>query len=663
MRFRTPSSRARYRTYKSKLKERRKRGELSTSHHYTPPTDRPAHQRSRSAIALLRQFFGLLVGFRGRIAFALSTLTVATLLGLLTPASTKIVVDYVLIGNPLPENLPSWIPVPSDPYKLLGLVAIVMVGLAVVSVTVSLSGRWLTTKTVAQIKPTLRRRLFQRAMRLPLHRVQELKTGGAASVLRDDAGNVGNLVFSMVYNPWRAIIQLCGSLCVLAWVDWRLLLGSLIIVPTVFFSHRTWINRIRPLYRDIHANRQEIDGQVTEAFGGIRIVRSFGRSRSEAVRYMRADHYRARQEVHVWWWARGVDVAWSLLIPLASAALLWYGGREVLRGNLSVGDLVMFLAYLAMLLEPLATLASSATEFQSGLAGLDRVLDLMDEPVEMPDKANALPLEPAMVQGRIAFHDVTFTYPGGARPAVQDINLVVPAGHTIAFVGPSGAGKTTMCNLIARFYDPTEGRLTLDGTDLRDIKLESFRHLLGIVEQDIFLFDGSVAENIGYARRDATLEQIIDAARLAHAHEFIDEMPEKYDTLIGERGIKLSGGQRQRLAIARAILANPRILILDEATSNLDTASERFIQTSLASLMRNRTSLVIAHRLSTIRQADLIVVIDDGRIVEQGKHDELLARSGQYQKMVMLQTQPESLPIADEMNGRERTQTDKQTAS
>jgi len=662
MRFRTASSRDRYRSYKQKLKERRRKGELAAGPPDGAPTDKPKHARSRSAIALLMQFFGLLIGFRRRIFIALGTLSFATALGLLTPASTKIVVDYVLIRAPMPESVPEWIRT-AAPSSLLLTVALVMIVIAVITVSVSMTGRWLMTKTVAQLKPVLRRRLFDRAMRLPLHRVQELKTGGAASVLRDDAGNVGNLIFSMVYNPWRAIIQLAGSLCVLAWVDWRLLLGSLIIVPTVFLTHRTWINRIRPLYRDIHANRQQIDGQVTEAFGGIRIVRSFGRTRSEAVRYMRADHYRARQEVHVWWWARGVDVAWSLLIPCASAALLWYGGREVLAGRLSVGDLVMFLAYLVMLLEPLATLASSATEFQSGLAGLDRVLDLLKEPVEMPDKADARSLAPSAVRGRIELRDVTFTYPGGARPAIRHVSLDVPAGQTVAFVGPSGAGKTTLCNLIARFYDPTEGAVFLDGMDLRSIKLESYRHLLGIVEQDIFLFDGSVAENIGYARRDATIEQIIHAARLAHAHEFVDELPGKYDTMIGERGIKLSGGQRQRLAIARAILADPRILILDEATSNLDTASERFIQRSLADLMRGRTCFVIAHRLSTIRQADLIVVVDDGRIVEQGRHDELLARSGQYQKMVMLQTQPETLPLIEKNSVEAEQRSDVSAAS
>ncbi len=652
MRFRTPSSKARYRSYKSRLKSRQRRDEgVEIDATVSPYAQRP-QKRTRSAFTLLRRFFGLLRGFHGRIAFALGTLTISTLLTLLQPAATKVVVDYILIGHPLPPEIPTWLPVPTTPMGLLTGVAVAMIVIAVVSVTISMLGRWQATKTTVHMKPLLRRRLFERTMRLPLHRVQELKTGGAASLLRDDAGNVGNLIFAMVYNPWRAVIQLIGSLCILAWVDWRLLLGSLVLVPTVFLTHRTWINRIRPLYKDIHANRQNIDSQVTEAIGGIRIVRSFGRTRSEALRYLRADHYRARQEVHVWWWARGVDLAWALLIPLASAALLWYGGREVLAGRLSVGDLVMFLAYLAMLLDPLATLATSATEFQSGLAGLDRVLDLLEEPVEMPDLAGAIALTPSQVRGRIVFSDVTFSYPGANRPAVEHINLEVGAGQTIAFVGPSGAGKTTLCNLIARFYDPTSGVITLDGFDLRSIKLGSFRRLLGIVEQDIFLFDGSVAENIGYARRDATKEDIERAARLAHAHEFIDELPEKYDTLIGERGVKLSGGQRQRLAIARAILADPRILILDEATSNLDTASERFIQQSLASLMKGRTSFVIAHRLSTIRQADLIVVVEDGRIVEQGRHEELLARSGKYQKMVMLQTQPDALAMADDADRR-----------
>jgi ATP-binding cassette subfamily B protein/subfamily B ATP-binding cassette protein MsbA len=421
----------------------------------------------------------------------------------------------------------------------------------------------------------------------------------------------------------------------------------------VFFSHRTWISRIRPMWRDIRATRQSVDAGATEAFGGMRVVRSFSRQKTEAAQFIRRNHLMIRQELLAWWWSRGIDIAWSILIPVASAALLWYGGTRILEDqrrvadglitfeqSLTVGDLVMFLAYLGALLGPLATLAASATSFQNGLAGLDRVLDLLGEAREMPVGDGAVELSRADVRGRVVMTDVSFNYPRSDKPVLAEINLDVQAGQMIALVGPSGAGKTTFCNLVARFYDPTTGSIQLDGRDLRDIVVDSYRRLLGIVEQDIFLFDGSVAQNIAYGRRGASMAEIERAAGLANADGFITDMPRGYDTLIGERGVKLSGGQRQRLAIARAILADPKILILDEATSNLDTESERLIQTSLQTLMAGRTSFVIAHRLSTIAHADWILVLEGGRIVEQGRHRELMARSGRYRDMVELQTAP-----------------------
>jgi ATP-binding cassette subfamily B protein/subfamily B ATP-binding cassette protein MsbA len=594
------------------------------------------HRRDRSTWALIHSFIGLLRGQWPSIAFALFTLTLATLLALLPPVATKFVVDYVLAGQRLPASFPSWLP--REPLPLLVAITAAVLGISLLKLAIHIWGRWHATRVTKRLQLAIRKRVFAHVMRLPLHRTQELKSGGAASILRQDAGSIGDLLFGMLYNPWRAMVQLIGSLCVLAWVDWRLLLGALVTVPLVYATHRTWISRIRPQHRRIRAERERIDALATEAFGGMRVVRAFGRQRSETNRIMRGNHVMGRQELYAWWWMRVVEIVWEVLIPLASAALLLYGGWRVIEGHLSLGDLVMFLVYLLMLLGPLSVLAQSAAEFQSGLSGLDRVLDLLEEPREM-ESSDAVRLEPAAVEGRITFQNVSFSYPGASTFALQEISLDVEPGETIALVGPSGGGKTTLCNLVGRFYDPTSGRVLLDGRDLCEIDVDSYRNLIGIVEQDVFLFDGSVGENIAYGSRHASEDDLREAAIVANAHGFIEALPNGYDTLIGERGVKLSGGQRQRIAIARAVLADPRILILDEATSNLDSESERTIQASLAVLMENRTCFVIAHRLSTIAHADRIVVIENGNIIEVGGHDSLMAADGRYREMVTLQTQ------------------------
>jgi len=634
------SSRQRYNAWKTKR----------LSHHSPTATAIPSNNRSprtRSFAGLIRAFWGLLYGYRRTLAAALGTLSISTILGLYPPYATKLIFDHVLSDNP-PERGAFLERLTPDPLGLLFIICSVVLVTTTSAMLVGIWGRWQCTRLVKRVQVGLRKRVFDHAARLPLDRVQSIKSGGVASVLREDAGGVGDLIFSLVYNPWRALTQLVGTLTILAFIDWRMLIGSLVLLPAIWFSHRTWIGRIRPMFRDIRTTRQNIDTHATESFGGMRVVRGFNREHAESMRFTTNGNLMARQEFRAWWWSRSLEMIWQLLVPLATVAVLVYFGRGVLNGDRTTGELIAFLLYLGWLLGPIESLVSSATNVQNQLAGLDRVIDLMDEPREFANSTPTREVSRQRTEGRITLERMSFVYPtprGGRRSSQTDsarlgdaavahenahadtptkepsvvlheIDLDVAPGETIALVGPSGSGKTTLCNLVARFYDPTEGRILLDGVDLKDITPESYRRLLGIVEQDVFLFDGSIAENIAYARRDTTEAQIIDAAKTANAHGFVTALEHGYGTLVGERGVRLSGGQKQRIAIARAVLADPRILILDEATSSLDSESERLIQRSLAELMQGRTTFVIAHRLSTIRHADRIVVLENGRIRE-----------------------------------------------
>lgn len=687
MAFERTSSRSRYAEY-----QKRRRTDPTWSR--VSPEDRGPKRdklkRNCPFRALFAAFWSHTRGHRRAIAFALTTLTITTGIGLAIPAGSKIAIDFAMMELPGPAGLPPSVRdfiglsdlaggLDASPARIrvLWAVGLVMVALALVAVLIGTFGRWQTTRVTKRIQAELRTKAFDHAAKLPLHRIQHFKSGGLASVLREDAGLAGELLFSMIYNPWRAIVQLVGTLAVLAFVDWRMLVGGLMLLPVVWITHRTWIAKLRPLFRDSKLVRQGIDATTVEAFGGMRVVRGFGRERAESARFTNAQHYMTRIEVLAWWWSRGIEIAWGVLVPAATAGVMVYGGINVVRGQVTVGDVMMFMTYLLMLLGPLETLTASATNIQSNLAAMDRVQDLLNEDSEFAGHRDGVRVDRATARGEIELRNVSFSYPARAKrdtvnaganatpaadsapaesnpdasastnptpdtpsgPVIKSVSLHVRAGETIALVGASGSGKTTLCNLVARFHDPSEGQILLDGRDLREIDVDSYRRLLGIVEQDVFLFDGTVAENIGYARRDAPLDRIIDAARAANAHEFILKLERGYDTLIGERGLKLSGGQKQRLAIARAILADPAILILDEATSNLDTESERLIQASLTRLMRDRTSFVIAHRLSTIRNASRIVVIEDGRIVEVGTHAELLKAAGRYAYLLRLQVE------------------------
>ena len=615
-----------------------------------PATRKP--KRARSAFALLREVVRSLRHHKLAAAFALGTLTVATLLSLIFPMSTKIIWDYVILDTPGPTGIPAWLPVSRDRHTLLWLVGGGMVALALMQALVHLAGRYQMTRLDKLVSIAMRRRVFDHLARLPLNRIHQLKTGGLASILREDAGQIGEMLFSIIYNPWRAVITLVGGLCALAMLDWRMVVGGILFIPVVWGTHRTWISRIRPVHLAARATRTGADAHAAEVFGGIRVVRAFGRRRGETARFTASNALMHRQEILAWRWSRVIDVAWQVFIPLATAIVLVYGGYAVIAGRLTIGDLTAFCTYILLLLGPMEVLASSAAGLQNSLAGLDRCLDLLAEPPEFSSaspgpagSAGGIEPRPALgtrpsvlpTMARITFESVGFSYPNRAERVLSDVSLDVAAGQTIALVGASGAGKTTLCNLVARFYDPSEGRVLLNGVDISTMPVDDYRGLLGIVEQDVFLFDGSVGENIAYARREASAGEVRGAAEAANAHEFIVNLEKGYDTVIGERGVRLSGGQKQRVAIARALLADPRILILDEATSNLDSESEALIQASLARLMRGRTCFVIAHRLGTIRHADRIVVMDKGRIVESGTHEELVGTGGRYAEMLAVQ--------------------------
>lgn len=655
----TLPSRIRFAQYRQTVRERNRNPKSADSspshhgghhggggHHGDSAGGKKLGTRNRSFFELFCEFWRLLGSHRPAIIGSLGILTFAIMLKLVPPYGTKLAIDSVLTSppRPLPGPLVDWLPsewVAQNPMGLLLLIAAVVVAVTILATAIGLAARWTATRTSNSAVVTIRRQVYDHAIQLPLQQVQEMKSGGVSSLIREDAGGVAELIFSMLYNPWRAIVQFVGSLIILMLVDWKLMLGGLLLLPIVWVTHRTWINRIRPLFRDIRKQRQGIDATATETFGGIRVVRTFARRRSESARFVREGDFLVRQQLYTWWWTRTIELIWEVVIPLASTGLLLYGGYQIVQAELTLGELMMFLVYLTMLLDPLATLAGSAVTFQTNLAALDRVLDVMEQDGEFPENPKAVFLDRQATRGAVSIRGVSFAYPKTDRQVLHAVDLDVQPGETVALVGRSGSGKTTLTNLIARFYDPTSGSIHVDGHDLRDVDPQSYRRMLGIVEQDVFLFDGSIRENILYARRRATDDEMIAAAQAAAADEFISALPDGYDTLIGERGFKLSGGQRQRIAIARAILADPKILILDEATSNLDSESERLIQQSLSELLRGRTAFVIAHRLSTIRGADKIVVIDDGRIVQIGTHDALLEKSGRYRDMILLQTTPE----------------------
>ncbi len=456
-----------------------------------------------------------------------------------------------------------------------------------------------------------------------------------------------------IVSPSISIIRLIIAVIVLLLLNWRLALTALAIIPGVTLMSFAFSRRIRPIYRSLRKDVEQIDGRVGETFSGIRVVRAFGREIRELFDYMLGRHTVLRKEMFAHRREMLLWTSWGLLLGAVNVVIVWYGGYLNIVGGASIGDIMAFQWYTFLLLNPVWNIVNSFSELQRSLAAMERVFEVLAMEGDKPDRPDAR--DAPEVVHEIRFEKVEFEYREG-QPVVRDFNVAVPGGSVVALVGRSGAGKTTVTDLVARFHDPTKGRILLNGSDIREFRLRTYRDLLAIVQQDVFLFDGSVRDNIAYGRHDATDAEVEDAARRANAHEFIVKLPEQYETFIGERGVKLSGGQQQRLAIARAILASPQILILDEATSNLDTESEQLIQASMASLLAGRTTFVIAHRLSTIRRADLILLMEEGRVVERGPHEQLMRARGDYYRMVLQQMESSG------ENGKERRLNDQRNS-
>lgn len=513
-----------------------------------------------------------------------------------------------------------------------GLFLLIVIGTRLCGMTRAWFQRLLNIRVIL----TLRRALFERMLKLPLNQLSDMKVGGIISRLTDDINKTTGLLQMAVVSPGVAVLRLLLAMGILIFINWKLAIAALGIIPPIMALSMIAIRRIRPVYRAIRKDVSFVDGRVGEAFHGIRDVRAFGGEHREETEYTLGHHtitrmrmFAARREILLW-------SCWGLLMGLIGVVITWLGGYWFVRGEATIGDITAFQFYVFMLLNPVWQIVESLTELQRSMASMERVFEVLESPIDKPDKPDAVEAFPPVES--VELRDVCFAYNEGTD-VIRNFDLKVKGGTVTALVGRSGAGKTTITDLVARFYDPTEGAVLLNGRDLRDYQLKSYRDLLGVVQQEVFLFDGTVFENIAYGNKQASIDQVVAAAKQANAHEFIAELDEGYESLIGERGVKLSGGQRQRLSIARALLADPKILILDEATSNLDTESEQLIQSAMSELLKDRTTFVIAHRLSTITHADLIVVLDGGALVESGTHDELIATDGQYAEMIRRQSE------------------------
>lgn len=588
-------------------------------------SDRRTGRRHANARLYFRQYLQCLRPHRGSVAIVLALGLLSSAAQLLTPLFFRFVVDGVLLKAHLDAQ---------DRGARLQLAGAVFLVFVIVSSLATYGKDYRQRVVDARITLSLRRSLFARLLRLPLVELWAMRTGGILSRLTGDVDATAGLLQGGGIAPALAMIRLVATVFILRVLNWRLALLALLVIPGTVLVSLMIARRIRPIYRTVRRDIERIDGRAGEVFAGIRVVRAFRAEARELLSYMVGRQTIVRKELFARRRELALFTGWGLLLASVNVAIVWYGGWLYLHALASIGDIMACQMFIFLLLNPVHSLVSSSAEVQRSLAAMERVFDVLAMPDDKPDLEGALDAPSDVTE--IRFECVDFAYREGF-PVIRNFDVVVPRGYVVALVGRSGAGKTTVTDLVARFHDPTHGRILLNGIDIRTLRLQSYRALLAIVQQDTFLFDGTIADNIAYGRTGATPDEIEDAGRRANAHEFIVRLPDGYQTLVGERGATLSGGQQQRLAIARAILAAPQILILDEATSSLDTESEMLIQSSMDDVLAGRTTFVIAHRLSTVRRANIILVLDHGRIIERGTHDELMLARGVYCDMVLRQ--------------------------
>jgi subfamily B ATP-binding cassette protein MsbA len=572
-----------------------------------------------SGASLRHAFKEIIWPRRKLVALGLLLILINRLAGLVLPASTKYLVDDVIAGGNIRLL-----------YQLLALVGGAVAVQAATSFTLTMILSVEAQHLIAQLRSQVQRHVLQ----LPVRIFDDAKSGELVSRIMDDVQGVRNLVGTGLVQLVGGTVTALVALIFLIRID--PIMTAMAIVPLAAFglvSTRAF-KTLRPAFRERGAIRAEVTGRLTEALGGIRVIKGFHAVEKEGEIFFQGvlrifDNVKKTLTT-----SSGVTSLGTFFVGSASVLIMGYGGRLIVQGQLTLGDLFSFTLFLGFLIAPIVQMANIGTQMTEAFAGLDRTSELLSWPREDDDPLRTLTMPP--IQGHVVVEDVHFRYDED-KPVLKGIPFEAEPGTVSARVGSSGSGKSTLAGLAASFLEPDEGRVIVDGVDLREVVLASYREQLGLVLQNDFLFDGTIRENLLFARSDATDAEIREAARRAHVLEFTDRFPDGLDTVIGERGVKLSGGQRQRVTIARAILANPRILVLDEATSSLDTESEALIQESLGELLHGRTTFVIAHRLSTIRRADLILVIEDGQVVERGRHDDLIAREGRYHQLYTVQ--------------------------